>query len=147
MASRAGFKFYAGSLHRLLGQIAPEKNPEQVREPFAAPQLEASILILQGIKAENELASALAAYGRLCKRRGRVADARDYLTRTLKIFERLGTMIEPEKVRTELAGSRPCGPHRVAAVPKPRACQRSACSGRRRRQDPRKDGHAESERA
>jgi tetratricopeptide (TPR) repeat protein len=103
MARRAGFKFYAGSLHRLLGEIALEKNPEQVREPFAAPQLEASISILQGIKAENELALALAAYGRLCKRQGRVADARDYLTRALKIFERLGTMIEPEKVRIELA--------------------------------------------
>jgi class 3 adenylate cyclase/tetratricopeptide (TPR) repeat protein len=103
MASRAGFKFYAGSFHRLLGEIALEKNPEQVREPFAAPQLEASISILHGIKAENELALALAAYGRLYKRRGRSVDARDYLTRALKILERLGTMIETEKVRTELA--------------------------------------------
>jgi len=71
MASRAGLKFYAGSLHRLLGEITLEKNPEQVTEPFAAPQLEASISILHGIKAENELALALVACARLYKRQGR----------------------------------------------------------------------------
>jgi len=32
-----------------------------------------------------------------------VADAREYLTKALEIFERLGTLIEPDKVREELA--------------------------------------------
>ena len=32
-----------------------------------------------------------------------LAEAREYLTRALEIFERLGTPIEPEKVRAELA--------------------------------------------
>ena len=35
---------------------------------------------------------------------GRVRrEARRYLTQALEIFERLGTLIEPEKVRKELA--------------------------------------------
>jgi hypothetical protein len=32
-----------------------------------------------------------------------LAEACDYLTRALEIFERLGTRIEPDKVRAELA--------------------------------------------
>ena len=32
-----------------------------------------------------------------------MADAREYLTKALEIFERLGTLIEPDKVREELA--------------------------------------------
>ena len=64
---------------------------------------EASIAILRDINAENELASALAGYGRLHKLQGRTAEARDYFARALEIFERLGTLMEPDKVRAELA--------------------------------------------
>ena len=32
-----------------------------------------------------------------------IAEAGDYLTRALKIFERLGTLHEPDRVRPELA--------------------------------------------
>jgi hypothetical protein len=32
-----------------------------------------------------------------------VAEARDYLARALEIFERLGTLIETDKLRAELA--------------------------------------------
>jgi len=41
--------------------------------------------------------------GRLHKLRGEYAKARRYLTQALEIFERLGTLIEPDKVRKELA--------------------------------------------
>jgi hypothetical protein len=41
----------------------------------------------------------------LIKRRslGRIAEARDYFTGALDIFERLDTLGEPDKVRRELA--------------------------------------------
>ncbi len=32
-----------------------------------------------------------------------VEEAREYLTKALEIFERLGTLIEPDKVKQELA--------------------------------------------
>ncbi len=59
--------------------------------------------VLQEIKAENELAMAYAGYGRLHKQQGQIGQAREYLTKALEIFERLGTLIEPDKVREELA--------------------------------------------
>jgi hypothetical protein len=40
----------------------------------------------------------------LHKQQRKIAEARDYLTRALEIFERLGTLTEPDKVRAELAG-------------------------------------------
>jgi flagellin-specific chaperone FliS len=47
---------------------------------------------------------AYAGYGRLHKHQGKIAKAREYLTKALEIFERLGTLIEPDKVKEELAG-------------------------------------------
>jgi hypothetical protein len=49
------------------------------------------------------LALTLSGYGRLHKQQGNVADARDALTQALEIFETLGTLIEPDKVRQDLA--------------------------------------------
>jgi tetratricopeptide (TPR) repeat protein len=67
-----------------------------------AAHFEKSIAVLQEIKAENELALAYAGYGRFHKKQGEVAQAREYLTKALETFERLGTLIEPDKVRKEL---------------------------------------------
>jgi tetratricopeptide (TPR) repeat protein len=103
IAERCGMKFLLGSAHRLLGEVALTTKPAQVEAPMAAPHFEQSIAILQQIKAENELALAYAGYGRLHQRQGHVEQARDYLTRALAIFERLGTLGEPDKVRQELA--------------------------------------------
>ncbi len=91
-------RYELGFAHRLLGEISLKNNPAQ-----AAPHLEKSIAIFQEIKAENELAMAYAGYGRLHKKQGEIARAREYLTKALKIFERLGTLIEPEKIREILA--------------------------------------------
>ncbi len=96
-------KFHIGSAHRLLGEIALCTNPAQIEGPLAAPHFEQSIAILQQIHAENELALAYAGYGRLYQQQGNIAQAREYLTRALGIFERLGTLGEPEKVRQALA--------------------------------------------
>jgi tetratricopeptide (TPR) repeat protein len=82
-----------------LGEIALKTNPAQ-----AVPHFEKSIAIFQEIKAENELAMAYTGYGRLHKQQGQIAQAREYLTKALEIFERLGTLLEPDKVREELAG-------------------------------------------
>ena len=41
--------------------------------------------------------------GRYHKQQGDTQQAREYLTKALEIFERLGTLIEPDKVRKELA--------------------------------------------
>jgi tetratricopeptide (TPR) repeat protein len=98
MADRCGARYYLGWAHRLLGEIALKTNPAQ-----AASHFEKSIAVLQEIKAENELALAYAGYGRLHKQQGKTAQAREYLTKALDILERLGTLIEPDKVRRELA--------------------------------------------
>ena len=103
IAERSGMKFHIGSAHRLLGEIALEPTPPRSRAPLAAPHFEQSIAILQQIHAENELALAYAGYGRLLQQQGNIAQAREYLTRALGIFERLGTLGEPEKVRQALA--------------------------------------------
>jgi class 3 adenylate cyclase/tetratricopeptide (TPR) repeat protein len=97
IAERCGARYYAGFAQRLLGEIALKTNPAQ------APHFEKSIAIFREIKAENELALACAGYGRLHKQQGKVDRAREYLTKALDIFERLGTLIEPDKVREELA--------------------------------------------
>jgi len=99
IAERCGARYYAGFAQRLLGEIALKTNPAQ-----GASHFEKSIAVLQEIKAENELALAYAGYGRLHKQKDQIAQAREYLTKALEIFERLGTLIEPDKVREELTG-------------------------------------------
>lgn len=98
MVEPCGARFYIGSSHRLLGEIALKTDPTK-----CAPHFEKSIAVLQEIKAENELALTYAGYGRLHKQQGDIIQARDYLNKALEIFERLGTLIEPGKVREELA--------------------------------------------
>jgi hypothetical protein len=93
-----GMRASAARAHRILGEIAAKTDPAR-----AASYFDRSIAVLLEIKAEPELALAYAGYGRLHKQLGRIAEARDYLTRALAIFERLGVLGEPEKVRRELA--------------------------------------------
>jgi len=98
IAERCGARYYAGFAQRLLGELALKANPAQ-----AAAHFEKSISIFREIKAENELAHAYAGYGRYHRQKGGIAQAREYLTKGLNIFERLGTLIEPDKVREALA--------------------------------------------
>jgi len=97
IANRCGARYYVGWSDRFLGEIELKSKPDQ-----SATHFERSIAILLEIKAENELALAYAGYGRLHKQQGQIAKAREYLMKALEIFERLGTLIEPEKVRDEL---------------------------------------------
>ncbi len=98
IAERCGARYFLGWARRLLGEILLKTDLAQ-----AASHLEESITILKEIKAENELAMAYTGYGRLHRHQGRITQARDYLTKALEIFERLGTLNEPDKVREELA--------------------------------------------
>jgi tetratricopeptide (TPR) repeat protein len=103
LATSSGMKLYVGWPRRLLGEVAFESNPHQATEPLAAPHFEAAVSILRDIDVEPELALAYAAYGRLLKSQGRTCEARDNFTRALEIFDRLGILAEPDKMRAELA--------------------------------------------
>jgi tetratricopeptide (TPR) repeat protein len=83
--------------YRFLAEIGLKSKPAQ-----SATYFDRSIAIFREIKAENELALAYAGYGRIHKQQGQIAKAREYLMKALEIFERLGTLIEPDKVRDEL---------------------------------------------
>jgi tetratricopeptide (TPR) repeat protein len=98
MAESYGMKYYLGFAHRILGEIAMKKKMDQ-----AVRHLEKSIAIFGEIRAENELAMAYAGIGHLHRQESQFKRARKYLMQALKIFERLGTLIEPDKVREELA--------------------------------------------
>ncbi len=98
LAYRCGARPECGFAHLLLGEIALETNLEQ-----AVPHFEQSISICRELKAGSSLGRAYAGYGRLHKRQGRIPEARQYLTQALEIFERIGHLIEPGKVRKELA--------------------------------------------
>jgi len=98
LAERCGGRWYEGYTHRLLGEVALKTNPDE-----AAPHFEKAISIFREIKAENELALAYSGMGRFHRQQGNTEQARKYLNDALEIFERLGTLIEPDKVRNELA--------------------------------------------
>jgi tetratricopeptide (TPR) repeat protein len=91
-------RLQVGMAHRLLGEIRAAEDRDQAMTHF-----ERSVTLLQEINAQPELALAYLAYGRLHTRLGNVAEARNYLSRALGIFEHLGTLTEPDRVRSELA--------------------------------------------
>lgn len=97
MSERCGARYFAGFARRLLGELALKTDPTRALRCF-----EKSIAVFNQIKAENELAHAYAGYGRLHMQENRVTQARKYLTMALEIFERLGTLLEPDKVKETL---------------------------------------------
>jgi tetratricopeptide (TPR) repeat protein len=99
LAEGSGARPFVAMACLLLGQVALETAPDE-----ALPHLERAIAIHEEIKAENYLALDYSGMGRYHKQQGNTEQAREYLTKALEIFERLGTLIEPDKVREELAG-------------------------------------------
>jgi tetratricopeptide (TPR) repeat protein len=97
LAARTKARPHLGFAHRLLGEVALKTNPDD-----AQPHFQKAISIFKQIKAENELALAYSGMGRYYKQQGNTGQAREYLTQALEIFNRLGTLIEPDKVRKEL---------------------------------------------
>ena len=98
LAVRFGARTYIGWTHRLLGEVSLTTEVEKAFSYF-----EKSIVISKEIKAENDLALSYSGLGRYHKQQGNIKQARHYLTEALEIFERLGTLLEPEKVGKELA--------------------------------------------
>jgi tetratricopeptide (TPR) repeat protein len=98
LAEPRGARFHSGCAQRILGEVALKTEPSQ-----ATPLFEKAISIFREIKAENELALAYTGMGRLHKHKGDIEKARESLTKALGIFERLGTLLEPDKVMKELA--------------------------------------------
>ena len=85
VAKRAGdfgMFFYAGTAHRLLGEVTG-----------AADEFEQSIAVLSQIGAENELALAYAGYSRLLTEAGHEEEGRRYLDAARETFSRLGTTV------------------------------------------------------
>jgi tetratricopeptide (TPR) repeat protein len=98
LAERMNMKPWIGFAHRILGEIAIKTTPDKAEDHF-----DKSLGIYTMIGAENDLALAYAGYGRLHRHKGDIAAAREYFEKALRIFDRLGTLIEPEKVREILA--------------------------------------------
>ena len=97
LATRYGMRFCVGWAHQLIGEIELMNNASE-----AAAHFEKSIDVLKEIKAESILPLSYAGYGRCLKKQGNMGEARTYLTKALEMLERLGTLVEPEKIRKEL---------------------------------------------
>jgi tetratricopeptide (TPR) repeat protein len=98
VSEQCGARAYHAMAHRTLGEVALKTRPDE-----SAPHFEKAISLFKEVKAENEIALAYSGMGRYHKQQGNTAQAREYLTKALEIFERLGTLIEPDKVREELS--------------------------------------------
>jgi tetratricopeptide (TPR) repeat protein len=98
LAERLNMKPWTGFAHRILGEIAIKTTPDK-----AVAHFDKSLSIYTMIGAENDLALTYVGYGRLHRHKGNIAEARKYFEKALGIFEHLGTLTEPEKVRKDLA--------------------------------------------
>jgi tetratricopeptide (TPR) repeat protein len=102
-----GYRHFEGVALRLLGQSLVVENPIE-----AAAHLDAAIRILESTGARNDLAKALVAHAQLARGAGNVEEARNLLERALAIFEALGSLDEPPRVRGDLDALR-----RAASAP------------------------------
>ena len=93
---------FRGDAANFMEELALSVNPAQSEEPLAEPHFLQSIAMLDAVDAHNDLALAYSGLGRLRTNQGRIVEAREHLTRALGIFERLGTLNEPDRVRLEL---------------------------------------------
>ncbi len=92
-----GYRHLEGIAHRLLGESLVPDNPAA-----AAHELEKAIPILEEVEARNEVAKALVTQAELRRAAGDPGGARELLERALAIFETLGTLDEPSRVRAAL---------------------------------------------
>jgi DNA-binding NtrC family response regulator/tetratricopeptide (TPR) repeat protein len=93
----AGYRHLIGVAERLLGESFTTENPA-----LAAPHLEAASRILEEVGARNEVAKVLVAQANLCYAGGNPTGARQLFERALTLFETLGTLDEPHRVRAAL---------------------------------------------
>ena len=92
-----GYRRVEGEAERLLGESLILQDPAA-----AADHLTTAVQILEEIGAQNELAKALAARAELLRGARNFAAGRRLLEDALAIFERLGTVDEPPRIRVAL---------------------------------------------
>jgi class 3 adenylate cyclase/tetratricopeptide (TPR) repeat protein len=102
MSRDFGYRRVEGEAERLLGESLIEDDPTG-----AAEHLATAVRILEAIGAQNELAKALAARGELQLASGDFAPGRRLLEEALLMFEGLGTVDEPPRMRAALARRAP----------------------------------------
>ncbi len=93
----AGYRHLEGIAHRLLGESLASQDPAA-----AAQHLEAALQTLQEVGARNEVGKTLVAQARLERAAGHVAEARKLLEQALALFESLGTLDGPRRIRAML---------------------------------------------
>jgi len=93
-----GYRHLEGVAHRVLGECLTPDDPAG-----AASHLAEALRILEEIGSRNEFASTLAATGGLRRSADNSDEARQFLERALAIFETLGTIDGPLRVRGALA--------------------------------------------
>jgi tetratricopeptide (TPR) repeat protein len=96
-AERAGAGYFTARSHRSMAAIDAASGSETA----ALDHLNRAIEVAERTGSENELALALADRGRLLPG----TTGRCDLERALAIFDRLGTFVEPERIRAELAAT------------------------------------------
>jgi tetratricopeptide (TPR) repeat protein len=95
---KAGYRQLEGVAERFLGESMAVENPTA-----AVAHLESAMCILQEVGARNEVAKVLVAQATLRRASGDAPGARVLLERALALFEALGTLDEPLRVRAALA--------------------------------------------
>jgi tetratricopeptide (TPR) repeat protein len=97
MSRELGYRYFEGVAHRLLGESLVTDAPSD-----ATQHLDAATKILEEVDARNEYAKIFVAQAELRRAAGDRAEAVQLLERALGIFEALGTLDEPPRVRTAL---------------------------------------------
>jgi hypothetical protein len=92
-----GYRHLEGVAHRLLGECL---TPNDLAR--ATIHLAEAVRILEDIGAQNEFAKALAATGGIRRVAKDSVGTRQFLERALTIFEALGTVDEPRRVKAAL---------------------------------------------
>jgi len=101
ICNESGFKHWKGVAIRVLGELEGRTNFNKGKK-----NIEESIKILKKVGANSELAKGYFSLGKLCMAKGERVKAKKYVTQALKLFEKLGTLHEPEKVREVLKNLR-----------------------------------------
>jgi tetratricopeptide (TPR) repeat protein len=97
-SQEAGYRHLAGVAERCLGESLMAEDLTA-----AAGHLEVALRILEEVGARNEVAKTLVAQANLHRTAGDVSAGRELLERALALFEMLGTLDEPHRVRAFLA--------------------------------------------
>ena len=93
-----GYGYFEGVAERLLGESFLPDDPAR-----ASGHVETAMRILREIGAQNELAKTLMSHAEIMRSRGECGQARQLLEQASEIFEAIGTLDEPARVRAALA--------------------------------------------